>query len=173
MILKIHLAGFVKFLSIALVGCLLVGCIGLIPSPFRPSPGPQKTPAFDDLSGAFDVVCRNYKIGPIDDLAILFSAEWNIPVGTYLLDTLDKLKIKFILDPQLNEDVIVRPDGMITLQAIGDIKAVGLTPEQLAKSIQDKFVKTGIFSKDETKGDLKNYQWLPSRSIKFMKKSPS
>jgi polysaccharide export outer membrane protein len=115
---------------------------------------------FDDLAEAFDIVCRNYKICPMDDLSILYSAEWNIAPGSYQLDTLDKLKIKFILDPQLNEDVIVRPDGMITLQAIGDIKAVGLTPEQLAQAIQEKFVKTGIFSKDEAKGELKNYQMV-------------
>lgn len=170
MILKVYLCGLIKILSIIIVGCLLVGCIGLIPSPFRPSPGPQKTPVFDDLAEAFDVVCRNYKLGPQDDVSILYSAEWNIPLGTYKLDTLDKLKIKFILDPQLNEDVIVRPDGMITLQAIGDIRAVGLTPEQLAQAIQEKFVKTGIFSKDEAKGDLKNYQMVTVSVDQFYEK---
>jgi len=106
----------------------------------------------------------------MDDVAILYSAEWNIPTGSYKLDTLDKLKIKFILDPQLNEDVIIRPDGMITLQAVGDVKAAGLTPEQLALAIQDKFVKTGIFSKDETKGDLKNYQMVTVHVDAFYEK---
>lgn len=170
MISKIHLGGLSKLFSIVLLSGVLSGCIGLIPSAFRPSPGPQKTPAFNDLAEAFDIVCRNYKIGPNDDLALLYSAEWNIPLGTYKLDTLDKLKIKFILDPQLNEDVVVRPDGMITLQAIGDIRAVGLTPEQLAKQIQDKFVKTGIFSKDETKGELKNYQMVTVKVDQFYEK---
>jgi polysaccharide biosynthesis/export protein len=165
-----YLRRLAKFALLILVSSVLVGCIGLIPSPFRPSPGPQKTPVFDDLAEAFDIVCRNYKIGPKDDLSILYSAEWNIPIGTYKLDTLDKLKIKFILDPQLNEDVIVRPDGMITLQAIGDIRAVGLTPEQLSLAIQDKFVKTGIFSKDETKGDLKNYQMVTVSVDQFYEK---
>jgi polysaccharide export outer membrane protein len=89
---------------------------------------------------------------------MLFSAQWNIPIGSYKLDTLDRLKVRFILDPQLNEDVIIRPDGMITLQAIGDIRAVGLSPVELANAIQEKFVSTGIFSKDEAKGDLRNYQ---------------
>ena len=170
MVLKGGRRFLVKLLSIILICSLLEGCIGLVPSPFRPSPGPQKTPQFDDLAQAFDIVCRNYKIGPKDDLSILFSAEWNIPIGSYRLDTLDKLKIRFILDPQLNEDAIVRPDGMITLQAIGDIRAVGLTPEQLALAIQDKFVKTGIFSKDETKGDLKNYQMVTVAVDQFYEK---
>ena len=170
MIFKSGWSFIVKLLPVILISSLLVGCIGLIPSPFRPSPGPQKTPVFDDLAEAFDIVCRNYKIGPKDDLSLLFSSEWNIPIGSYKLDTLDKLAIKFILDPQLNESVIIRPDGMITLQAVGDVKAAGLTPEQLALSIQDKFVKTGIFSKDETKGDLKNYQMVTVHVEEFYQK---
>lgn len=170
MIFKAQFGGIAKLLFVFLVSFVLAGCIGLIPSPFRPSPGPQRIPAFSDLSEAFDIVCRNYKIGPQDDLAILYSAEWNIPLGTYQLDTLDKLQIKFILDPQLNEDVMVRPDGMITLQAIGDIRAVGLTPEQLAHEIQERFVRTGIFSKDETKGDLKNYQMVTVKVDQFYEK---
>lgn len=169
MISKTYWSSFFK-LFLIILSSLLVGCIGLIPSPFRPSPGPQKSPVFDDLAEAFDIVCRNYKIGPKDDLSLLFSSEWNIPLGSYKLDTLDKLKIKFILDPQLNEDVIIRPDGMITLQAVGDVKAAGLSPEQLALSIQDRFVKTGIFSKDEAKGDLKNYQMVTVHVDAFYEK---
>jgi polysaccharide export outer membrane protein len=93
---------------------MLGGCIGLIPSPFRPSPGPQKAPQAADLAEAFDIVCRNYRLGPDDQIGLLFQTEWNIPVGTYKLDTLDQIGIKFILDPQLNETVTIRPDGMIT-----------------------------------------------------------
>ncbi|MFH0960908.1 MAG: hypothetical protein V1897_19665, partial [Pseudomonadota bacterium] len=63
MVLKGGRRFLVKLLSIILICSLLEGCIGLVPSPFRPSPGPQKTPQFDDLAQAFDIVCRNYKIG--------------------------------------------------------------------------------------------------------------
>ncbi len=138
---------------VALSGCVLLfsGCIGLIPSPFRPSPGPQRMPQIKDLVEAFDIVCRNYRVGPNDQLAILFQADWDVPAGQYTLDTLDHLKVKFTLDPQLNEDVVIRPDGMITLQAIGDIQAAGLTPEQLAKKIEDKFLEANIFTRSEAR----------------------
>ncbi len=102
---------------------LLTGCIGLVPSPFRPSPGPQKTPNIPDLAQAFDIVCRNYRLGPNDVLRIVYQTEWNVPAGSFKLDTLDEIEIKFFLDPQLNESAIINPDGMITLQAIGDINA--------------------------------------------------
>ncbi len=143
------------------IACLLAslvgGCIGLVPSPFRPSPGPRKAPAIHDLAEAFDIVCRNYRLGPDDTLGFVVYPDWRAPEGPYKLDVLDRLRIKFLLDPELNEDVIVRPDGMITIQGIGDIKAAGLTPPQLAKRIEEKFDELGIFH-DRAKLELKNQQ---------------
>lgn len=148
----------------------LAGCVGLVPSPFRPSPGPQSRPYAQDLAEAFDIVCRNYRLGPDDIIRVLMQTEWSIPAGTYKLDTLDQIRIKFILDPQLNEDVTIRPDGMITIQAIGEIKAAGLTPEELAKKIEDKFLEANIFSKPEMRGELKNYRLVTVHVISFYEK---
>jgi polysaccharide biosynthesis/export protein len=146
-----NLAYGIVFSLVLILNLVLTGCLGLIPSPFRPSPGPQKLPQFNDLAEAFDIVCRNYRIGPSDELGFMFQIEWSIPEGTYKLDTLDHLKIKFILDPQLNEDVTIRPDGRITLQAIGEIQAAGLTPLQLAKRIEQKFLDANIFIREQAK----------------------
>ena len=157
----------------ASLGCVLLlsGCLGLMPSPFRPSPGPQKMPQIKDLVEAFDIVCRNYRVGPNDQLSILFQTDWNVPAGNYTLDTLDQLKIKFTLDPQLNEDVVIRPDGMITLQAIGDIKAAGLTPEQLAKKIEQKFLEANIFTQAEAKrGESRRYHLVTVHVATFHEK---
>jgi polysaccharide export outer membrane protein len=148
----------------------LSGCVVLMPSPFRPSPGPQKRPQVYDLAQAFDVVCRNYRLGPDDTLRLLYQTQWEVAPGSFKLDTLDQIKIKFILDPQLNEDVTIRPDGMITVQAIGDIRAAGLTPVQLAKRVEDKFLEANIFSKAETRGELKNYKLVTVHVINFYQK---
>jgi len=148
----------------------LVGCIGLIPSPFRPSPGPQKAPQPYDLAEAFDIVCRNYRLGPDDQVRVLYQAEWSVPYGSFKLDTLDELEIKFILDPQLNEKVVIRPDGMITLQGVGEIQAAGLSPSDLAKRIEDKYVEAEIFTRDETKSVLKNYKLVTVHVTNFYQK---
>ncbi len=116
----------------------LSGCIGLTPSPFRPFPGPGKHPQIKDLAEAFDIVCRNYHLGPDDQLSVNFQTEWTIPAGSYRLDTLDVIDIECILDPELDRQVTIRPDGMITLPGVGDIKAVGLSPEELARKIEEK-----------------------------------
>lgn len=155
---------------ICILSFWLSGCIGLVPSPFRPSPGPQKTPDVPDLAQAFDIVCRNYRLGPEDLLRVIFQTEWSVPPGTFKLDTLDEIQVKFFLDPQLNETAIINPDGMITLQAIGDVRAAGLTREELAKRIEDKYIESNIFSKEEIKGDMKNYKLVTVHVTQFYQK---
>ena len=49
----------------------------------------------------------------------------------YYLQPGDNLDIKFFYNPELNENVTIRPDGKISLQLIEEIQAAGLTPAQL------------------------------------------
>ncbi len=41
------------------------------------------------------------------------------------------MDIKFFFNPELNETVIVRPDGNISLLLIDDVRSAGLTPSEL------------------------------------------
>lgn len=152
-----------------LLCALLSGCIGLIPSPFRPSPGPQKTPQLRDLAEAFDIVCRNYRLGTNDLLRVLYQTEWSVPAGTFRLDTLDEISIEFILDPALNVHRVINPDGMITLPGIGDIQAAGLTREELANRIEKAYLDAKIFSQSDT-AEAKKYQLVTVTVNKFYQK---
>lgn len=49
----------------------------------------------------------------------------------------DVLGVLFWRDQEMSADVTVRPDGMITLPLLRDIKAAGLTPDELADRIQE------------------------------------
>jgi len=51
--------------------------------------------------------------------------------GDYYLQPGDNLDIKFFYNPELNENVTIRPDGKISLQLIEEVQAAGLTPAQL------------------------------------------
>ncbi len=155
---------------LGLIALFVAGCVGLMPSPFRPSPGPKKAPQPQDLAEAFDIVCRNYTLGPDDELTINFQTPWNLPKGSFRLDTLDKLEIKFAFDPSLNEKVIVRPDGMVTVQAIGDIQASSLTPEELAWRIQQRMVEADVFAIDETQYDVRRAKLVTVHVVDFFEK---
>jgi protein involved in polysaccharide export with SLBB domain len=59
------------------------------------------------------------------------------PEESYKIKSGDKLSIKFLNHPELNElSLTVRPDGFISLQLIDDIKAEGLTATDLKKAIE-------------------------------------
>lgn len=59
----------------------------------------------------------------------------------YLLQPGDNIDIKLFYNPELNENVTIRPDGKITMQLIDDIKAAGLTPAQLDSILTDEYQK--------------------------------
>jgi protein involved in polysaccharide export with SLBB domain len=156
--------------AISILCFVLGGCIGFIPSPFRPFPGPAKTPADRDLAEAFDIVCRNYRLGSDDVISVNFQTEWSIPEGSYKLDTLDEIEIEFILEPELNRRVTVRPDGMVSLPGIGDVKAVGLTPEELGKSVEKKYRQANILRNGESDPQFKLYRMVTVSVSQFYQK---
>ena len=55
---------------------------------------------------------------------------------TYVIGVDDLLSIRFWGDAQLTADVVVRPDGKISLPLLNDVQAAGLTPEQLATALE-------------------------------------
>ena len=74
------------------------------------APAPAARPA---VPGTVAPTDPGYTIGPEDVLGILF---WR--------------------DTEMSGDVTVRPDGMITLPLVRDVKAAGFTPDELADRIQ-------------------------------------
>jgi polysaccharide export outer membrane protein len=56
----------------------------------------------------------------------------------YTIGPPDRLTVSILPDPPVIENVIVRPDGMITIQLVGDVPAGGRTTEQLAADIQNR-----------------------------------
>jgi polysaccharide biosynthesis/export protein len=55
----------------------------------------------------------------------------------YVIGPEDVIAVLFWRETEMTGDVTVRPDGMITLPLIGDIKAAGLRPDALAKKLQE------------------------------------
>ena len=48
---------------------------------------------------------------------------------TYIIGVEDELQVSVWREPELSTNVVVRPDGMITLPLINDVKAMGLNTE--------------------------------------------
>jgi polysaccharide export outer membrane protein len=66
------------------------------------------------------------------------------PPPDYVIGPDDVLTVVFWREKDLSSEVSVRPDGMITLPLLNDVKASGLTPEQLRDELTkaaEKFVE--------------------------------
>ncbi len=57
---------------------------------------------------------------------------------TYIIGVEDELQISVWREPELSTVVVVRPDGMITLPLVNDVKAVGLKTEELQNVLTEK-----------------------------------
>src|SRR5437016_5352044 len=56
-------------------------------------------------------------------------------LADYTIGADDVLTVSFWRDKDMSTDVVVRPDGKITLPLLNDIEAAGSTPEQLRERI--------------------------------------
>ena len=66
------------------------------------------------------------------------------PPAGYVIGPDDQLSIVYWREKDLSADVVVRPDGFISLPLLNDVQASGLTPEQLRVAITQgatKFVE--------------------------------
>lgn len=62
----------------------------------------------------------------------------SVLVKSYKIAVGDQLQINVWKNPELSLAEPIRPDGKISLPLIGDVMAVGLTPEELAVQIENR-----------------------------------
>src|SRR3954470_16366587 len=60
------------------------------------------------------------------------------PPADYIIGPEDQLSIVFYHDKEMSADVVVRPDGKISLPLLNDVQAGGLTPEELRQRVTEE-----------------------------------
>ena len=72
--------------------------------------------------------CSDYGEVPLAPPAVLAtplqSAQYRVAAG-------DEIEVRHFFNPELNDRLLVRPDGKIALQLIGDYEVAGKTPEDM------------------------------------------
>jgi len=64
-----------------------------------------------------------------------------VPPGEFLLGPEDVLIVTVWKNQDLSREVVIRPDGMISMPLIGDVPAANLTANNLAKRISDRLME--------------------------------
>jgi polysaccharide export outer membrane protein len=95
---------------------------------------PQSTPPPAPETGSATVSPKPAGTAPAAAPALVVPPD-------YVIGADDILRVEFWRDKEMSTDVVVRPDGRITLPLLNDVRAGGLTPEQLRLSVRDLAAK--------------------------------
>jgi protein involved in polysaccharide export with SLBB domain len=69
------------------------------------------------------------------------AAPQTVEIGEYRIEAGDEIEIRFPLNPEMNVLTLIRPDGRVSLQLVGEIYAEGLTPAELAEQLRVAYSK--------------------------------
>lgn len=112
----------VRFWLTILIG--LFGCMAVAQDTAPPPPAPGTKPATSPSKSATTA-----------------AAATGIRPDTYVIGAEDVLSIYVWKEPDMSKSVPVRPDGMISLPLVGEVKAAGYTPVQLQDVLADSMKK--------------------------------
>ncbi len=93
------------------------------------------------LTCLFLSACASNKVGTLQHCEI---SELNDQSdnNAYIIGVGDKISVKFFFNSALNDEVIIRPDGKISLQLIDEVQAAGLTTKELDSVLTNAYAKT-------------------------------
>lgn len=110
----------------------------------------------------------------ITDVPQLVEYKTSKTISVYRIGVDDTISINVWRNPELSVNIPVRPDGMISMPLIGDVKAAGLTPEEVAKTISEK-LKSFIRDPNVTLmvTDLRSHEYLTRLRVTGAVTTPS
>jgi len=120
---------FTTFSCLAMCGLLTLAGAALGSAYAGQDPGTKSTP--DNAKGGKDA--GKNSSAPTADPAVLAQS-----LNGYRVGAEDELAIAVWHEPELSQNVTVRPDGMITLPLLNDIKVIGLTTEEMQVMLTEK-----------------------------------
>lgn len=83
---------------------------------------------------------KDHFAGPIDGtLHVTPLSEGAPKLRPYRIQLGDSLDVKFYRAPELDSELKVRPDGMISLPLLDDVEAAGHTPQALSDELERKY----------------------------------
>jgi polysaccharide export outer membrane protein len=121
-------------LTVALCGLVVASAAAQTPpAPQTPAPQPPQTarPAPATPAPVQQPPAPAPTAGAPDAQA---AAGVPLPPG-YIIGVQDVLNVNFWREKEMSGDVVVRPDGKISLPLLNDIQAAGLTPDQLREQL--------------------------------------
>ena len=84
---------------------------------------------------------QEYRLRVDDQLDMVYRGTREETSQPYRLNVGDEVRVESFSDGALNRDLILQPDGTITLRLLGQVKATGLTVAQLTGKLETAYTK--------------------------------
>jgi protein involved in polysaccharide export with SLBB domain len=76
---------------------------------------------------------------PSERAPIPAAAPQMLELGEYRIEAGDEIEVRFPLNPEMNVRTMIRPDGRVSLQLVGEVQAEGRTPAELGQQLRDAY----------------------------------
>lgn len=82
-----------------------------------------------------------YRLRVDDQLEFIYRLTRIESARPYELNVGDEIRVESLVDPNLDRELIIQPDGMITLRLLGQVRAARRTLDELQKEIEQRYTK--------------------------------
>ena len=82
-----------------------------------------------------------YRLRVDDRLDMIYRITRDVMPTPYKLNVGDRIQVESFTDPEINRELLIQPDGTITLRLLGQVRATGLSADQLRLSLDEKYKK--------------------------------
>lgn len=131
-----HLLAFASFVMLGLLGALSGPLQGQTPGKGETKPE-QPYVAAKTTKEASKAAQETAETPKRDKTQAASTIPMQPPAG-YRVGGDDELMISVWHEPELSQAVVVRPDGMITLPLVGDVKVAGMTTDEMQAILTEK-----------------------------------
>ncbi len=105
-------------------------------------PIPFDVMAQGEYVGPFrDVHVPEYRLRAGDELEFVYRLTRVESTQPYELNVGDRLRVESLIDPTLDRDLVIQPDGMITLRMLGQVRAARRTVSELREELEKQYTK--------------------------------
>lgn len=82
-----------------------------------------------------------YRLRVDDELDLVYRLTREEMSGPYRLEVGDEVRVESFTDPELNRDLLIQPDGTITLRLLGQVKAAHKSVANLTDDLEELYKK--------------------------------
>ncbi|HTQ39743.1 MAG TPA: polysaccharide biosynthesis/export family protein [Pirellulales bacterium] len=82
-----------------------------------------------------------YRLRVDDQLECIYRITRDVQTDPYRLNVGDVIQVDSFTDPNLNRELVIQPDGTVTLRLLGEVRAAQLTVQELREKLDNLYSK--------------------------------